>query len=432
MKILTKLNIKTKFVFIILTAFILFSSCEENVTTIGDDFINSLNLPEPYVVQNLVSYSDKILSVQSNALNNYLLGEFSDDVFGISNTSILTQLELQTTNPDFGESPVLDSVVLTLPLFSQVIGFDEETDKETYRLDSIFGDGAFKLQVYESNQFLRDIDPSATSIFDQNQLYYSDQFEEFQGNILFGNPLTTTLNDGVDLPSAASKLIKPSDLTFTQIITDYTSAEEIEDDEGNVSIEFDTLRLSPRISIRLNRDFFQNKILDAQNANVLVSQNSFKNYFRGLLMRITEPVDGGSMVNLNLSAQDANIRLYYRSLRPPPSLEVEDDPDLVETYNTFDLRFAGNTINFYDNSSNLDLTEQNQEVGEDLLYIKGGEGVVTIVEPFSGPDGNGNGIADEIELLRSNNWLVNEANLILYINDELADQIDFKPLRIFV
>jgi hypothetical protein len=124
--------------------------------------------------------------------------------------------------------------------------------------------------------------------------------------------------------------------------------------------------------------------------------------------------------------------LYYRSLRPPPSLEVEDDPDLVETYNTFDLRFAGNTINFYDNSSNLDLTEQNQEVGEDLLYIKGGEGIVTIVEPFSGPDGNGNGIADEIELLRSNNWLVNEANLILYINDELAEQIDFKPLRIFV
>ena len=35
-------------------------------------------------------------------------------------------------------------------------------------------------------------------------------------------------------------------------------------------------------------------------------------------------------------------------------------------------------------------------------------------------------------MLRERNILINEANLILYINDDLADQIDFKPLRIFV
>ncbi len=195
MKILTKLNLKTRFVFSILLISLLFASCEDKVTTIGDDFVNSLNLPEPYVVQNLVSYNDKISSVQSNGLNNYLLGEFSDDVFGTTNASILSQLELQTTSPDFGEDPVLDSVVLTLPLFSRITGFDEDTNKDTYDLDSIFGNGTFKLQVYESNQFLRDIDPSATSNFDQNQLYYSDQLNEFQGNIFFGNPLTTVLSN---------------------------------------------------------------------------------------------------------------------------------------------------------------------------------------------------------------------------------------------
>ena len=149
-------------------------------------------------------------------------------------------------------------------------------------------------------------------------------------------------------------------------------------------------------------------------------------------MRITDSQDGGSMMNLNLNSQDANIRLYYRSLRPPPSLEIQDNPELEETFNTFDLRFSGNTINFYDNTSSLDLANQNLVDGEELLYIKGGEGIVTVVEPFSGPDDNGNGISDEIEMLRDNNWLVNEANLILYINDELADQIDFNPLRIFV
>lgn len=432
MKILTKFNLRTSFVFSLLLASIFFTSCEDKVTTIGDDFVNSLSLPEPYVVQHLSSYNDKILSVQSNGLNNYLLGEFSDDIFGTTNTSILSQLELQTTSPDFGEDPVLDSVILTLPLFSRITGFDEDTNKDTYDLDSIFGNGSFKLQIYESNQFLRDIDPSATSAFDQNQLYYTDQLSEFQGNIFFGNPLTTINSGGVDIPSPASKVIKPSDSTFTHFVTDYATPEEIEDEDGNITIDFDTLRLSPRISIKLNKDFFQSKILDAQNSNVLVSQNSFKNYFRGLFMRIAEPQDGGAMVNLNLNSQDANIRLYYRSLRPPPSLELDEEPELEITYNTFDLRFAGNTINFYDNTSNLDLTNQDFLNGEENLYIKGGEGIVTIVDPFNGPDDNGNGIPDEIEMLRDNDWLVNEANLILYINDELSDQIDFKPLRVFV
>jgi len=432
MKILTKFNLKTRFVFLLIISSVFFASCEDKVTTIGADFVNSLNLPEPYVVQNLASYNDKILSVQANGLNNYLLGEFSDEVFGATNTSILSQLELQNTSPDFGEDPVLDSVVLTLPLFSRITGFDEDTNKDTYELDSIFGNGAFKLQVYESNQFLRDVDPSATTAFDQNQLYYSDQLQEFQGNIFFGNPLTTVTSNGEDIASPASKLIKPSDSTFTHIIADYATPNEVEDEDGNITIEFDSLRLSPRIAIKLNKEFFQTKILDVQNSNILVSQNSFKNYFRGLFMRITEPVDGGSMLNLNLASQDANIRLYYRSLRPGPSLDIDEEPELEETFNTFDLRFAGNTINFYDNASNLDLSNQDLVNGEELLYIKGGEGVITIVEPFNGPDDNGNGIPDEIEMLRENNWLVNEANLIMYINDELADQIDFKPLRIFV
>jgi len=431
MKILTKLSIRTKFVFTAIVVSLLMVSCDEKVTPIGGDFINSLNLPEPYVVQHLASYNDKILSVQSNTLNNYLLGQFSDDVFGTTNTSILSQLELQSTNPDFGEDPVLDSVVLTLPLYSRITGFDQARNKDTYDLDSLFGAGLFRLQVFESNQFLNNVNPGDGGDFNENQIYYTDQLEEFEGNIAFSNPLTTIKENGIVSPSQESKLIRPFDSTLTHIIFDYNSTVKTELEDGGVLLEFDTLRLAPRISIKLSRPFFQQKILDA-NPNIFVSQNSFKNYFRGLFIKTTEHLGSDAMLNLNLNSQDANIRLYYRSLRPPPSLEIEDSPDLVETFNTFDLRFAGNTINFYDENSNLDLSSQDQEAGEELLYIKGGQGVVTIIDPFNGPDDNGNGIPDEIEDLRSNNWLVNEANLILYINDELADQIDFKPSRIFV
>ena len=392
---------KLKVLFLLLFVLLLSNSCEDDFTTLGGDFINSLELPEPYVVQNLATYSDNILSVQSNTLNNYLLGQFSDPVFGNTEVNILTQLELQNTNPDFGQNPTLDSVVLTLPLFSQLI------DTDTYRLDSIFGEGGFKISIFESNQFLRDIDPGEDGDFENQQIYYSDQFGEFENNIE-STPLLT------------SEEIVPSDLTETQILFDQL-------DTSNI----DTLRVSPRIRLKLPNDFFQEKVLNNQNTVNLVSQSSFKNFLRGLYIKTQEPTDNGTLVNFDLSNQDANITLYYKSLRPPPSLEVENNDSLIETFNKFNLNFAGNTINFYDNSNTLDLSNQDTINGEENLFIKGGQGIVGIIDPFNGPDDNENGIADEIDELRNKNWLINEANLIFYVDKTLADQLEDKPNRVF-
>ena len=401
MRRLINLRPKLKVLFVLLFVLLLSNSCEDDFTTLGSDFVNGLELPEPYVVKNLATYSDNILSVQSNTLNNYLLGQFSDPVFGNTEVSILTQLELQNTSPDFGQDPVLDSVVLTLPLFSQLI------DTDTYQLDSIFGDGGFKISIFESNQFLSDIDPGENGDFENQQIYYSDQLNEFENNI------ETT-------PLFISEVIVPSDLTETQILFDQLDATTI-----------DTLRVSPRIRLKLPNDFFQERILDNQNSVNLVSQSSFKNFLRGLFIKTQEPTDNGTLVNFDLSNQDANITLYYKSLRPPPSLEIENDDDLIETFNKFNLNFAGNTINFYDNSNTLDLSNQDTINGEENLFIKGGEGIVSVIDPFNGPDSDGNGVADEIDELREKNWLINEANLILFVDENQAQEIENKPSRIF-
>ncbi len=402
MKRLINLRLRFKIFIALIFVLLLSNSCEDDFTTLGSDFVNSLDVPEPYVVKNLAAYNDKILSVQSNNLNTYLLGQFSDPVFGNSEVSILSQLELESTNPDFGQEPVLDSVVLTLPFFSTLV----ETD--TYRLDSVFGDGGFKISIFESNQFLRDVDPGENGEFENPQIYYSDQLPEFQSNIS-------------NTPLAISTQIDPSEFTETQILFDQIDDENI-----------DTLRVSPRIRIKLPNDFFQQKILDNQGSANLVSQSSFKDFFRGLYMKTEQPTNGGSMINLDLNGDDANITLYYRSLRPPPSLEVDNEEDLIETFNKFDLNFGGNTINFYDDNNTLDLSNQDITNGEENLFIKGGQGIVTIVDPFNGPDTDGNGVSDEIDEIRQNNWLVNEANLIFYVNKEMTDQIENTPRRIFV
>jgi hypothetical protein len=401
MKKLIKLNRGIKNVVILFSILFFLSSCEDDFTTVGGDFINNLDLPEPYVVQNLAAYSDNILSVQTNSLNNYLLGKFGDPVFGDADVSILSQFELQRTNPNFGENPVMDSVILTLPLYSTLV------DVDTYRLDSIFGNGTFRISVSESNQFLSNIDPGDDGDFENPAIYYSDQFPEFESNI----ELTSRF--------ASSGEITPTDLTQTIELYDQIDAENI-----------DTLRVSPRIRIKLPNDYFQQKILDQQGADELASQNSFKNFFRGLYIKANQVGAENVMVNLNLSNPDAKITLFYRFTETVTNPETEEEEE-VEAFNKFDLNFAGNIINFYDVSNGIDLGVQDTVNGEESLFIKGGEGIVTIIDPFNGPDEDNNGVADELDELRQNNWLVNEANLILYIDEELASEIEKNPLRIF-
>lgn len=421
-------------VFALFSIILLFGiSCEDDFTNLGGDFVNNLELPEPYVVQNLSAYSENILSVQSNALSNYLIGEFEDPVFGNTKTSILTQLRIQNTNPDFGQNPVVDSVILTLPFFSQIISSDPETEIDTYRLDSVYGNGAIKFGIYESNQFLRDIDPGEDGEFDEDQIYYSDQLSDFQSNILDSDPLTVSIDeDGNIVPSDFSPVITPSELNESIELYDYSQPIRTVNQQGDSIDSFVINKVSPRIRIKLDPEFFNDKIISQANSINLASQASFKNYFRSLYINVVPESENSEkcMMSFNLANTEANITMYYRSDRLQQSGEEDAQEELVETFNEFRLTFGDNIVNLHENSGGVDLSSQNTEQGEENIYIKGGQGVVAIINPFNGPDTDGNGVADEIDSLRTLNLLVNEANLILNINNDIAtDQSQF-PFRI--
>jgi len=66
------------------------------------------------------------------------------------------------------------------------------------------------------------------------------------------------------------------------------------------------------------------------------------------------------------------------------------------------------------------------------MYLKGGEGSSGIIELFSGPDMDGNGVSDELDELRANNWLINQANLDLYINEDVSPWDVNRVNRIFL
>lgn len=375
-------------------------SCENEYSELGTDIINSIEVQPPYVSENVVAYSEKQNSIQTNGFRNHFLGKYDDPVFGLSETKILTQVSLSQTNPDFGDTPIVDSVVMTLPLYSRQIEQDE------YELDSVYGEGSFKLNVFQSNQFLRNLNPGPNGEFEERQLYYTDQLDEFRPNIE-SDPIVT------------SPVIKPSELTDPVVLYETLS-------NGDV----DTLSLSPRIRIKMPIQYFEDRIINPSNPEVLASNNAFRNYLRGFLMEAEQQETALSMPMLDLENEDAKITIYYRT----ETQEENSDGDITTAtaYNQFDLNFNGIKLNFYENDFDVDLTNQNLEEGEENIYLKGGEGSTGIIELFSGPDLDGNNVSDELDELRGKNWLINEANLDLYINEEIAPSPKNRIDRVFL
>ena len=372
-------------------------SCENDYSEVGTDFINSIEPQPAYVSENVVSYSEKLNSIRTNGFSNYLLGEYSDPVYGLTETKILTQLNLSPPNPDFGENPVLDSVVMTLPFYSRLIQENE------YALDSIYGEGSFKINIYESNQFLRSIDPGVDGDFQDAQVYYTDQFDEFAPNIS-------------STPIFTSEIVKPSELTSPVILFEKNS------DDG-----VDTLNLSPRIRLKLPNNYFQDKILDQEGTEVLASNSAFNNFLRGLLIEADQQQPLKSMAMFDLQNEDSNITLYYNNV----VLDSVGNPSDT-LYNQYDLSFNGIKLNLYEDNFNVDLSNQDTISGEENIYLKGGEGSAGVIKLFSGPDLDGNGTADELDELRANNWLINEANLDLYINEQVAPSSKNRINRVFL
>ena len=142
--------------------------------------------------------------------------------------------------PDFGENPVLDSVVLTIPYFSTNLGANDEGEVQ-YELDSVFNPNVpIKLSIFENNFFLRDFDPNSS--FDDPQNYFSNRFTSISDFIpqsdLEGTPIELAEGFNLDLNS-----FKPSK---TQI--------ELEDEDGEV-----VQTLAPALRLKLAKQFWQEK-----------------------------------------------------------------------------------------------------------------------------------------------------------------------------
>ena len=397
----------------ILFFIIAIASCDEDFNTIGVDIIGDDDLlTQSYVSNNIISYSRILDPVQTNIEPVHKLGIYNDHVFGKSTTNYITQLLMVETDPIFGDtlgqSINFESAILYIPFFSESSVEGEGDDEETvYTLDSVYGNSPIKISMFESNFFLRDRDPDSN--FQDPQLYYSNQGPEFEG---FLGELLIEIEDFV-----------PSDEGF--IITNT----EI-DDDGEETI--DTTYVAPGIRVELPLEFFQEKIFNKEGEQVLASNNNFKEFFRGLYFKVESLSEEGSMFIFN--PENASISLNYDFERTEEDSEGNMVTETIDE--SYILEFGGVNLNTYINEipQNIISEIENPDIinGEENLYLRGGEGILTVINIFSGVDEDDNGVSDELDSLRIREPLINEANLKFYVDQDKIDGGSTEPERIII
>ncbi len=398
-------------------------SCEKDFASFDSEVINSdnaINFSTNSLEYNLTTKSEMVNPVQTNNLPSFLLGSYNHPQFGRSNSSFVGQMVPSEYNHDFGDNVVLDSVVLTIPYFSRGIDTSEEGDI-TYEIDSVYGNEPIKISVYRNNFFFRTFDPFSN--FDTSQSYYSNgslsveeiiDVSQLEGELLF------EIDDFT--PSA-------NQINLTQI-----------DTSGNTYV---SQRLAPALRFKLNNpndNFWETNFFENEGNQVLTNEPNFKEFFRGLFIKI-ESNSEGSIMLLNFASSNTKLTIHYTSDNTNVGDSDTGSIDDIETnQHEYVMNFSGNLINLFDNENPIDVGLMDQSIGNENIYLKGGEGIISTLDLFSGSitDDSGEEISefdhfkqffyDEVsdEPIR----IVNEAYIEFFVNQNFSN--DDEPERIYI
>ena len=399
-------------------------SCEKDFTSIDSDVINSenaINFETSSIEYPIVTHSKIVDPVQSNNLPSFLLGYNNHAIYGESTSSFVGQMVPDQYSPDFGDNIVLDSVVLTIPYFSRGVETSDEDDI-TYELDSVYGGSPIKLSIYRNNFFLRSFDPYGG--FDDTQKYYSNGSLSDLESISQGQLEGELLFEINDFVASANQI------NLTELDT--------------LDVPFVSQKIAPALRFRLdtpNDNYWQNLIFENENDPVLNNENNFKEFFRGLYIKVEGINSEGSMILLNLASTNTNLTIHYTSDTPITSETDTGNIDDITSYqNDYVLNFSGVLLNIFDNNFSIDVSSSDEVNGDENIYLKGGEGYVGMVDLFNGTVENEMG--DQVDafdhfksffyddISESPLKLINEAYIEFYVNQDL--NLENEPDRIYL
>ena len=408
---------------IILLFFFIFQSCDKELTSFDSDVINSENAIDfltGEVDYSILSKSEIINPVQSNNLPSFLIGKYNHPQFGNSYANFVGQMVPADYNHDFGDNVELDSVILSIPYYSRAIDTDENLDV-TYEIDSVYGNNPIKISIYKNNFFLRTFDPFQS--FDSSQNYFTNgslsnneqiDISQLEGQLLF------EIDDFV--PNA-------NQINLTAV-----------DTSGETYI---SQKLAPALRFKLNNpnnNFWETLFFNNEGLPNLSNEPDFKEFFRGLYIKTEGLNSSGSMMLLNLASSNAKLTIHYTSDNEVVNNDTGSTDDNLTNQHEYVLNFSGNLVNIFENENLVDVNGTNTVDGNENIYLRGGEGIITTLDLFSGSLINDNG--EEISefdhfkdffydnISDSPKRLINEAYIEFYVNQNFINSDE--PERIFI
>ncbi len=262
------------------------------------------------------TYTKREDSIASRNISISPLGSYNDPVFGITSTSIYSQVRLSSDNVNFAPNGTpadiaIDSIILSLEYQDYYGSLDAQT-----------------FEIYEITDDL---------VNDTAVPYYTS---------------TTFNNSGVNI-------VAPS------------SATQVPDPINKVYVDGDSL--NPQLRLRLENSFGQ-KIIDESGGANLANNTNFLTFIKGLFITTNNSFapNQGSILSFNLLAENSKITIYYRD-----TVNIDTNAfDLLINSNCVRVNHAshdytGTAVDFQLNDSTLGNTE---------TYIQGLAGLKTYLE----------------------------------------------------
>ena len=466
---------------------ILIKSCDKEFNSVGGDLFSYQELKSNKLIAPVYTFQETINSVQADGLPIAQLGSINHPTFGITEASIVSQIQI-STSPVFGkinqsfedqgseddisiipENEKVTNVYLEIPFFTNQNDKDEDglidskdsdpndpqsnsdddqltdlvefqaglnplssdsdgdgildhddsdnsgydSEDNLYEIDSLYGDinSNFNIKVHELTYYLNDLD--ASNNFETQKIYYSNQ--DFYDEGYFGEELSNT-NVKLNLEEQVFNYLTDDPLT--------------EDIDERDKVE---LRLSPRIRIPLNNDFFQRKIIEMEGNSVLESSSSFKlDGIRGLIIQ-TENFSSDLYMLLNFNSAQIRIEYEFDSYNNNGTENDTDDDEIERLSSSISIPFGGIRINTIKNSFfNVEIEKRIKESNEgkhtDRLFIKSGK-YHGLIRLFSKKSSSENTYLNE---LRNKNIIINEASIAFYIDDNFDGSNNLVAQRLYL
>ncbi|APG65731.1 hypothetical protein LPB136_10305 [Tenacibaculum todarodis] len=392
-------------------AFLLFLfgviSCEKDFTDIGSSVINNGVFETKDTLLDITISPVDIAAVRADGgisvnLGEYLLGVYKSDDFKTIEASIVSQVgllaDLKVVENTYGADTTvvtkMDKVLIRLPYQSTNTVNAETSDGNSFRIDSILGDPTIPVavKVYRNLTFLNTLNPANPT---QQNTYLSDAVYS-KGN---------ELNEDANFSFTVPQTYPLADLNYGKKDTVYYFNRHL----SNGNTFTDSLKIAnsaPFMAIPLDNDKIKTLFLDKYETTDFESLQAFQNYFRGLIIEASGA--DGSLVPFNFSTGSPVIDIFYTNTVLANGSVI----DTITKNNSFPL--SGVTNSIYKPTAGSAPSAGN-------FVVQGTAGTMANIDILQGT---------ELQDLRSQDWLINDASLVFYI-DQSKDTTHV-PLSLFL